>query len=252
MNNILCFLNGINSNWISFWGALLGAVISGIFAVGVFNSGENANKLKKEKELLDFGKLYYDSVQELQKGYIKAQLDFMDYYILETKQNLFIPHRLNVADGKDYMNRITSLDIQKIHQLYFLLEIESQHLVKTINHLDFLKNQFSNYQTDANKVLDSTLEIAKQAFSFYEALWELNKNYPNNVSDLKQMETILIQNHAHSDKINTLKKYRQQIERKNYSMLSPYTDIRHRITDTQEKLEIEMKLLEEKIIKKCL
>jgi hypothetical protein len=247
MNRFLCFINGINTNWISFWGALLGAVISGIFAVWVFKSGEKADKIKEEKELLDFGKLYYQSINLLQKDYINLQLDFMDHFILETKQNLFMPHKLNIADGKDYMNRVTSLDIQKIHQLYFLIGIESKHLVNTINHLDFLKNQILNYQTDANNALNFTLGIASQAFEFYEAFWELNKNYPGNVSDLNQMETILIQNHAHSDKINVVKKYRQQIERKNQAMVLTYPNVRKNIIDIQEKLRQEMNLLEEKL-----
>ena len=250
MNKFHFFLKVLNPNWISFWGALFGAIISGLFAIYIFNRGARENEEKFENELLDYGKFYYESVQLLQKNLIKEQLNFMDNYVSEIKQNLFIPHRLNIADGQDYMYRIRKLDIQRLHRLYFLLEIESKHLVNTINYLDYLDNQLTNYKTDARNTLESTLKIAKQAYNFYESFWELNKDYPSNIIDLKQMETLFIQKRGNPNMLKAIKKYRQQIERKNQAIILTYPEVRNNITDIQEKLQQEMKLLENKIIKK--
>jgi hypothetical protein len=80
----------LNSEMLGFWGALLGAFISGVFAITIFVADRYSDKRNEKKELLSFGELYYTSIEIMQKDYVNNQILFMDSFIHEIEEKNII------------------------------------------------------------------------------------------------------------------------------------------------------------------
>lgn len=234
-----------NPDLLGFWGALLGALISGIFAITVFALGKRSENKKEKNELLSFGELYCTSVNVLQESYVAPQITFMDEFIEEIKEKDYNPHRLKTIDGSDYLERISQINIQDLSKLYVMLNRETKYLVIAVNNLDFIKNQLHNYETDANNSLSESHNDYKQILAIYYGLWSSNKNlpHPSTVQDIIEVEKILIENGFNSEVLEKVSTYRQKIENRNKALLSTYSSVRKNLFSTNNDLNKEINTL---------
>lgn len=242
----------LNPDFLGFWGALLGALISGIFAIAVFALGKRSENNKEKKELLSFGELYCTSVNVLQESYVAGQIAFMDEFIAEIREKDYNPHRLKTIDASDYLDRISQINIQDLSKLYVLLNRETKYLVMAVNNLDFIKNQLHNYETDANNSLSESYNDYKQILAIYYGLWSSNKNlqHPSTIQDIVEVEKILTDNNFSNEVLEKVSTYRQKIENRNKALLSTYSGVKENLISTKNNLNKEIhtlhKLIESK------
>ena len=234
-----------NSDLLGFWGALLGALISGIFAITVFALGNRSERKKEKKELLSFGELYCTSVNVMQESYVAGQIAFMDEFIEEIKVKKYNPHRLKTIDASNYLDRISQINIQDLSKLYVLLNRDTKNLVLAVNHLDFVKNQLKNYVTDANNSLNESYNDSKQIFSIYYGVWSSNNKLPNpsTVQEIIQVEEILIEKGYSKELISQIQTYRKKIENRNEALIISYPGIKDNLLTTNNALFQEVKKL---------
>ena len=249
MNKFLHFVNGINSNWISFWGALIGALISGIFAILVFSIDKHSENQKQNKELLNFGELYCTSINVMQESYVDKQISFMDEFIQEIEKTKYNPHRLKTVDASDYLDRIAQINIQDLSKLYVLLNRDIKNLVIVVNHLDFLKNQLQNYVSDASNSLNESYKDSNQIFAIYSGVWSSNSKlpHPSTIQDIIQVEVILKEQGYNKKIVSQIQTYRQRIETRNEVLLGSYSNVKNQLILINNALLAEIKSLKELI-----
>jgi|GEM_PF-5199468 hypothetical protein len=241
-----------NSDLLGFWGALLGALISGIFAITVFALGKRSENKKEKKELLSFGELYCTSVNVLQESYVFGQIAFMDGFIEEIKEKEYNPHRLKTIDASDYLDRISQINIQDLSKLYVLLNRETKNLVIAVNNLDFIKNQLQNYVSDANNSLTESIIDYKQILAIYYGVWSSNTNLPHHstIQDVIEVEKILTESDIDKEVLAKISTFRQKIENRNKALLSTYSGVRENLISTNKDLSVEINTLKKLIDRK--
>jgi hypothetical protein len=237
---------------ISFWGALLGALISGIFAISVFALGKRSENKKEKKELISFGELYCTSINVMQETYVTGQISFMDEFVEKIKEKEYNPHRLKTIDSSNYLNRISQINIQDLSKLYVLLNRETKYLVIAVNNLDFIKNQLQNYITDANNSLSESYNDYKQILAIYYSLWSSNKNlpHPSTIQDIVEVEKVLTENDFNSELLEKISTYRHKIENRNKALLSTFSDVKKTLISTNNDLNKEIDTLNKLIERK--
>lgn len=237
---------------ISFWGALLGALISGIFAISVFALGKRSENKKEKKELISFGELYCTSINVMQETYVNGQIAFMEEFVEEIKEKEYNPHRLKTIDGSDYLNRISQINIQDLSKLYVLLNRETKYLVIAVNNLDFIKNQLQNYIIDANNSLSESYNDYKQILAIYYGLWSSNRNlpHPSTIRDIVEVEKVLTENGFNSELLEKVSTYRQKIENRNKALQRTFSDVKKNLISTNNDLNEEIDKLNKLIERK--
>ena len=213
------FIKNIHPSWINLIGAFGGALVSGIFAICVFWGGNKAERNKNQKEILSFGKLYSTAIRETQNNYFKKQLVYMDEYIQGVDSNKYIPHRLNTIDGRDFLDRLRAIDIEKIHKLYFHLGIDSKNVFYIISYLDFLSNQLMNFYSDTDKILQKNYELTKQLKAIYPDYGKDSKDSDKIKNKLKSMK-ISVQRHE------TFEELRHQVYLNNEALAYTYPHVK--------------------------
>lgn len=241
---------GKNSHeMLGFWGALVGALISGVFATCIFIRERSLSKMQESKEIISFGMLYINSVEIMQQYYAVKQIDFIQAYIDGCKINKFQPQKLNVIEADDYMKRLSDFDIQKISQLYIELDRDTKFLILLITNLDFVKNQLENLKRDARSTSNTSIDYAQNLVSIYSDVYKKNNKLlsPARIENLVQIRMILAEVDYFSETIQLVDNYLQKIENGNNAIVQTFPNEIEKLTNVMASIENEISILKRSI-----
>jgi hypothetical protein len=137
------------SEFMNILGAILGAVLSGVFAIIVFVQGKRMDKKKEQKMLFNFGEEVYTLLKNITIN-SKKQIELLDQLIKSIQANPHVPGKFQHINF-NLLKRAQSLDTTKVFTTFQYLQLEKKSYIKLYQSVDFLLEEFTNIDFDYQK-----------------------------------------------------------------------------------------------------
>lgn len=159
-------------------GSIIGAVLSGAFAIWVFVQGKKNDKKKEEKSLFNYGEETYTLLKNITIN-SKKQIDLLIELVKSINEH---PHSHGKYQHMSFnlLKRAQSLDAARVFNTFQYLKLEKKSYIIFYTSIDFLLEEFINIDNDyhsnsseiitplSNNFLKLRQEIFNQGTEFIE------------------------------------------------------------------------------------
>jgi hypothetical protein len=158
----------------SFWGALLGAVISGIVAIGVFWQNNRRLKRTKHEEIRQTLAVFSKFIDVIEENVERVNACLNDYQEKMNSDKIAIPEWLGFP--KYFPNRIRNVDVIKISKAFFEFSLTNDDCTNYIKEIEYLNiifpeldNKYHEYNNEMGAKMKMFVELNKQIIDY---LWK--------------------------------------------------------------------------------
>jgi hypothetical protein len=143
------------SDLMNILGSIIGAVLSGAFAIWVFFQGKRNDKKKEEKMLFNYGEEVYTLLKNITIN-ARKQVELLEQLIKSIKTNPHIPGKFQHINF-NLLKLAQSLDTTKVFTTFQYLNLEKKSYIKFYQSIDFLLEEFTNIDYDYHKNNSDTI-----------------------------------------------------------------------------------------------
>jgi hypothetical protein len=143
------------SKLINILGSIIGALLSGAFAIWVFVQGKQNTKKKEEKMLFNYGEEIYTLLKNITIN-SKKQVELLEQLVKSIKTNPHIPGKFQHINF-NLLKRAQSFDTTRVFNTFQHLNLEQKSYIKLYNSIDFLLEEFINIDYDYHKNNSDTI-----------------------------------------------------------------------------------------------
>jgi hypothetical protein len=137
------------SKLINILGSIIGALLSGVFAIWVFVQGKRNAKKEEEKMLFNYGEEIYTLMKNITIN-SKKQVELLEQLVKSIKTNPHIPGIFQHINF-NLFKRAQSFDTTRVFKTFQHLNLEKKSYIKYYNSIDFLLEEFTNIDYDYHK-----------------------------------------------------------------------------------------------------